>query len=290
MNPQVLKTISAQPLAKWEKQCKFPSIRIWIWLFPVRLSTRRLPTDCEQDRTDAVSWYGKVPGSKPAQLFSHCFHPTTRLPMEHHHTDNHRKEHYYTRFFDYIAQVLVLPEEDKASIRQSFKPCFVPADTILEPAGRVPLYHNFIVSGYMRNFHLDSDQNQVTTDLNDGPRFFTSYFHFMNRTVSDENLHCITDCELLRISRDDVDATASTSTTQKDYTILILQKHLEEEKTRITDMTTLTAEDRYRKFLRQRPSIIHHVPLGYIASYLGITQRHLSRLRRQTDPNSQKRK
>jgi len=188
-------------------------------------------------------------------------------------------EHYYTRLFDYVEEILVLPEADRALIRRLFKPVFVPKDTIIEPAGQVPRYHNFIVSGYMRNFHLDQDNNEITTDLNDGSRFFTSYFHFMNRTVSNESLHCITDCELLQTSRDDVDAGAGLSSTQKDYTIQILQKHLDEDKKRINDMANLTAEDRYRKFLKEKPTIIRHVPLRYIASYLGITQRHLSRLR-----------
>lgn len=170
-------------------------------------------------------------------------------------------EHYYLRFFSFIEEVLILPEADKMSIRQLFNPLFVPKDTIIESAGQVPRYHNFIVSGYMRNFYVDKDNIEITTDLNDGSRFFTSYFHFMNRTISNENLHCITDCELLRISRDNVDVGASRSSTQKDYTISILQKHLEENRQRINNMTTLTAEDRYRKFLEEKPTIIRHVPL-----------------------------
>lgn len=190
-------------------------------------------------------------------------------------------EHYYTGLFNYIEQIIVLPETDKASIRESFKPIFVPKDTIIEPAGQIPHYHNFIVSGYMRNFHLDKDGIEITTDLNEGPRFFTSYSHFMNRTVSNESLHCITDCELLRINRDEVSIRAEYSQTQKDYTIQILQRHLEEEKRRLYDLAHLTAEERYTKFLREKPTLVQHVPLRYIASYLGITQRHLSRLRSQ---------
>jgi len=188
-------------------------------------------------------------------------------------------EHYYTTLLEYISRVITLPDADQQSVRRSFKPVFVPRDTIIEKAGEVPGYHNFIVSGFMRNFHLDEDGNEITTDLNDSPRFFTSYFHFMNRTISNENLHCITDCELLRIGRDDVDATAERSFTQKDYTIRILQEHLQKDKDRINDMANLTAEARYAKFVRANPNIIRHVPLKYIASYLGITQRHLSRLR-----------
>ncbi|PSL31271.1 Crp/Fnr family transcriptional regulator [Dyadobacter jiangsuensis] len=195
-------------------------------------------------------------------------------------------EHYYKTLFEYISRMITLPEADQQSVRRSFKPVFFPKDTVIEKAGEVPGYHNFIVSGFLRNFHLDEDNNEITTDLNDGPRFFTSYFHFMNRTVSNENLHCITDCELLRISRDDVDMTAARSSTQKDYTIRILQEHLQKDKERITDMANLTAEARYAKFVRENPNIIRNVPLKYIASYLGITQRHLSRLRSDSPPDT----
>ncbi|MCY7356123.1 MAG: Crp/Fnr family transcriptional regulator [Rudanella sp.] len=189
--------------------------------------------------------------------------------------------HYYDTLFTYIAETLVLPESDKTLIRQLFKPVFGAKDTIIEPAGRVPQYHNFIVSGFMRNFHWDQQGDPLTVDLNEGSRFFTSYFHFMNRTVSNENIQCLTDCELLRISRDDVDIAASQGITQKDYTVQILNKRLEVNKQRAFDMATLTAEERYRKFATDNPALIRNVPLMYIASYLGITQRHMSRLRKE---------
>ncbi|MFN3847772.1 MAG: Crp/Fnr family transcriptional regulator [Spirosomataceae bacterium] len=188
--------------------------------------------------------------------------------------------HYYEKMFDYIGEILILPEFDKALCRKLFKPVSVTKDTIIEPAGRAPQYHNFIVSGFMRNFHVDADGNEITNDLNDGSRFFTSYYHFLNRTVSNENIQCITDCELLRISRDDVEIAAREGITQKDYTVQILNKRLEANKQRAFDMANLSAEERYNKFLVEHPNIVRHVPLTYIASYLGITQRHLSRLRK----------
>jgi CRP-like cAMP-binding protein len=187
--------------------------------------------------------------------------------------------HYYERMFEYVAEILVMPEADKELCRQLFKPVFVPKDTIIEPAGRVPQYHNFIVSGYMRNFHTDQDGIEITNDLNESSRFFTPYFHFLSRTVCHENIQTITDCELLRISRDDVEIAASQGVTQKDYTVQILNQRLEANKQRAFDMANLTAEQRYQKFVKQNPNIMQNVPLTYIASYLGITQRHLSRLR-----------
>jgi CRP/FNR family transcriptional regulator, anaerobic regulatory protein len=188
--------------------------------------------------------------------------------------------HYYDKLFDYVAEILIMPDSDKELCRQLFKPIFVPKDTIIESAGTVHKNHSFIVSGFMRNFHFDNDGNEITNDLNEGSRFFTSYFNFMNRTVSNETVHTISDCELLQISRDDVDIAASQGITQKDYTVQILNQRLEINKQRAFDMANLSAEERYTKFVKENPNIVRNVPLGYIASYLGITQRHLSRLRK----------
>lgn len=102
----------------------------------------------------------------------------------------------------------------------------------------------------------------------------------MNRTISNENIHCITDCEILRITLEDAQRTAITSQTQREFTIKLFEKLLIEAKQRNWEMANLTAEKRYQKFAKENPNIIQNVPLGYIASYLGITQRHLSRLRK----------
>jgi len=133
----------------------------------------------------------------------------------------------------------------------------------------------------MRKYYINEKGEEVTTDINDGPRFFTSYIHFVNQTVSNEYLHCITDCQLLRISKPDAEGTAKTSFTQKDYTIRLFHQVQEEYLERIDDMANLTAEQRYLKFINRSPNIMKHVPLKYIASYLGIKPESLSRIRRE---------
>lgn len=42
-----------------------------------------------------------------------------------------------------------------------------------------------------------------------------------------------------------------------------------------------SASDRYEHLLREQPDIVQRVPMGHIASYLGITQQRLSVIRRQ---------
>ena len=48
---------------------------------------------------------------------------------------------------------------------------------------------------------------------------------------------------------------------------------------RLESLQFHNAEERYRALVRQQPELIHRVPLKYIASYLGITQVSLSRIR-----------
>jgi CRP-like cAMP-binding protein len=189
--------------------------------------------------------------------------------------------HYYDTLFAYISRIIDIPESDRASCRETFKPLFAPRDTLLEIPGKIPHYHNFIVSGFMRKFYVNDKGEEVTVELNDGPRFFTSYWHFVNQTISNEYLQCITDCELLRITKADAERTSKTSLTQKDYTIRLFQQILAEDKQRIDDLATLTAEQRYLKLMNNAPGIIQNVPLKYIASYLGIKAESLSRIRRE---------
>jgi uncharacterized spore protein YtfJ len=50
--------------------------------------------------------------------------------------------------------------------------------------------------------------------------------------------------------------------------------------TQTNNLLTLTPEERYRKLLDTQPYIIQRVPQYMIASYIGITPEHLSRLRK----------
>lgn len=183
--------------------------------------------------------------------------------------------------FDFIRQLMEIPASDQRLCRQYFQPFIVKKGTLLEEAGTIPRYHNFIVSGYMRNFHHSEDGKEVTTDLNDGPRFFTSYYSFIQQSVSGENLHCLTDCKLLRINSIDNETITRTGQHSQKFVEKILQHYLESSKQRIIDSNTMTAKQRYLKLLKNHPAIVRDVPINYIASYLGINAGSLSRIRQE---------
>ena len=191
-----------------------------------------------------------------------------------------KNEQMFNVLFDTVADIMDMPDTDKLLCFQYFEPICFPKNTIVERAGKVPQHQYFIVSGIMRNFYNDDLGEEITTDMNNEPRFFTSYNHFANRTISNENIECITDCSLLRIKRDDEDILYSKSIILSKYTIILFQQIIEKEKQRINDLSTLNAKERYLKFIVKNPNVLKNVPLQYIASYLGIKPETISRIRR----------
>ena len=86
--------------------------------------------------------------------------------------------------------------------------------------------------------------------------------------------------ELLVISKQDLEmlykkipATQELGKKCAENIIIILEK-------RMALFLNTSASERYQFLLKHNPILTHTVPLQYLASYLGITPQHLSRLRK----------
>jgi CRP-like cAMP-binding protein len=186
----------------------------------------------------------------------------------------------HIKLLEYIASNITLQKKDIALIEKYFEPVLYPKNRILEEEGKVPVYLYYIVSGYLRLFHYNENGDEVTTHINCPPGFFTSYFNFINQTRADENVECVTDCELLRITKEDLDQLTAESDVMKDFSIRVFQQSITYNENRSKELATLTAEQRYLKLVTNYPDILHNVPVQYIASFLGMKAESLSRIRR----------
>jgi len=180
-----------------------------------------------------------------------------------------------------ILKKIKLTGRDKELCKQYFEAVLFPKNRIAEEEGKIPRYLYFVVSGFMRLFHYNEQGDEITTHINCPPGFITSYSNFVNQANSAENLECITECELLRITKKDLDLLTQESTALKDFSISVFQQSIVYNENRSKELATLTAEQRYKKLVENFPSIIHNVPVQYIASFLGMKPESLSRIRRQ---------
>ncbi len=129
----------------------------------------------------------------------------------------------HTQLIHLITQRVNLSIQEREWCAASFEPLSIAKNTIIEKEGKVPEYLYFIVSGYIRIFHLNEKGEEITTHINCPPGFITSYFNYINQVPSDENLESITDCQLLRITKTNLEALIGKSIAFKDFSISVFQ-------------------------------------------------------------------
>lgn len=189
-------------------------------------------------------------------------------------------EDMHEKLIDFIKAKVSAGEKEVALCREYFEPVLFPKNRIIEEEGHIPRYLYYIVSGYLRLFHYNENGDEVTTHINCPPGFFTSYLHFNQQTRSDDNVECVTECALLRITRKDLERVNEESDVMKNFSIAVFQESVTYNEARSRDLATLSAEQRYRKLMEYHPDILHNVPVTYIASFLGMKPESLSRIRK----------
>jgi CRP-like cAMP-binding protein len=147
--------------------------------------------------------------------------------------------------------------------------------------GRVSNEYFFLENGFIRGFAHDTDGNDVTTNFYSSNQVVFEVSSFFNRTISRENFQAIVDCEGWFITYDQLNNLFHSMHEFRDFGRSILVKGFSSLKIRMLSMITETAEQRYDTLLKTNPEIFQHAALKHIASYLGITDTSLSRIRKE---------
>lgn len=139
----------------------------------------------------------------------------------------------------------------------------------------------FIESGIFRSYYISDDGKDITYCFRFPNDLIASYSSFISEKPSMENMQAISDAEVLIIKKEKIEIL----TNENPNWILFLkiiaeQEYLELEK-RFFQLQRDSAATRYHLLLENHPNYIQDIPLQYLASYLGITQRHLSRIRKE---------
>jgi CRP-like cAMP-binding protein len=147
--------------------------------------------------------------------------------------------------------------------------------------GKTSNEYFYLEKGFMRAFAYDTDGNDVTTNFCSGNQVVFEVSSFFNRSRSKENIQAIDDCTGWYISYEQLNHLFHSLPEFREFGRSILVKVLTDLKIRMLSMITDTAEQRYDTLLKTNPEIFHHAALKHIASYLGITDTSLSRIRKE---------
>ncbi|MCB2376254.1 Crp/Fnr family transcriptional regulator [Hymenobacter sp. BT635] len=150
---------------------------------------------------------------------------------------------------------------------------------LLLPAGQVSDEYLFLDQGLLRAFALDEDGNDVTTGFFSVGQVALEVASFFNRTPSQETLQALTDSAGWGISYAQLNGLFHARPEFREFGRSVLVRELTRLKTRLLALTTTSAAARYEALLHSSPEILQQVPLKHIASYLGVTDSSLSRIR-----------
>ncbi len=147
--------------------------------------------------------------------------------------------------------------------------------------GKLANQYFFLEDGFMRSFAYDLEGNEVTTNFYSANQVVFEVSSFFQRTPSKENIQCLTDCQGWYITYEQLNHLFHALPQFREFGRSILVKGFAALKTRMLSMITETAEERYARLIQSNPEIFQYAPLKHIASYLGITDTSLSRIRKE---------
>lgn len=146
--------------------------------------------------------------------------------------------------------------------------------------GKISTKMGYIEDGQFQYYSTSEQGEERTTYISLSNTFMASLLTYLTETPARENIRALTSATVWVIEKKDVIALQNMIPGFKDFYIKLIEWQICcIDKARF-DLITLTAEQRYEKVLREEPELLQQVPLQYIASMLGITPRHLSRLRK----------
>ncbi len=135
-----------------------------------------------------------------------------------------------------------------------------------------------VVSGSFRAYRLLNDREMIigfsfAGDIDTAP------YSFITNTCSTETIEAITDSVIIKIHRNTWERLKGTYPELKDFIENMLAHYIEVLVKRHIEFKTYTAEQLYHSLYARQPEQVKLIPLKYIASYLGISQERLSRIR-----------
>ncbi|MNJ85992.1 Transcriptional activator protein Anr [compost metagenome] len=138
----------------------------------------------------------------------------------------------------------------------------------------------FIESGVFRSFHLVPNGSEMTYCFRFPGDMLAAYSAFITGNGSVEYIQALSDAELLIIPKEKIESLLVKNSWVHFLRIMAEQQYLELEG-RVFQLQKDSALERYENLLENQPGYIRQISLQHLASYLGITQRHLSRIRKQ---------
>lgn len=180
---------------------------------------------------------------------------------------------------EYINHKVQLPLEVKDAVLSVCEKEQLNKNHLLIKEDRVTHKLYFIEKGSARTFYYH-DGKDVTSWIYREGQLITSWSSFFTRLPSYENVELTEDASVISISYDNLQKLYQTYPKMQEFGRIMVEDQMVFLDYFYKGFFFITAKEKYALLLSIFPDVTQRVNLGHIASFLGISQETLSRIRK----------
>lgn len=182
---------------------------------------------------------------------------------------------------EFLKALQILSEEELQEVDSLLYERSIEKNDFLIQQGQVCNEIVFIKSGILRSFYITSEGEEITNCITFDNELMSAYSSFISQSPTDENIQALAVTQLQIINKTNLLNLYKKSINWQEVGRILAEIQYVELEKRIVSFQKQNAKQRYEKLLKNHPNYIQYIPLNNLASFLGITTRHLSRLRKE---------
>ena len=182
---------------------------------------------------------------------------------------------------NYLKSFNILTDDDIQDFIQSSETRYLNKADYFIREGEICREVAFVLEGTLRSYYISEKGEEITYCITFPNNLINAYSSFITGERSPENILAISSVELVVIRKTAIDDLSLKNPNWVKFLKVIAEQQYVELEKRIFQLQKQNATKRYKELLNNQPEYIQNIPLQYLASYLGITQRHLSRIRKE---------
>lgn len=181
--------------------------------------------------------------------------------------------------FTKIKNSISLSSEAKEHIFSISKERKLVKGEFLINQGQIVKNTYFVTNGCLRSYCIDKNGKEHTLQFAIKNWWISDFIAIYNNELATLTVECITDSTVIEFEAEKLETIHALFPEFEAFQRKNLERHVVSLHKRILNQLQLSAQERYDLFLEQYPDIEQYTPNYHIASYLGITQQSLSRIR-----------
>ncbi|MCP2029360.1 CRP-like cAMP-binding protein [Flavobacterium sp. HSC-32F16] len=183
-------------------------------------------------------------------------------------------------FIEYILQFGNLNQQQIDLVLSNAGKIELKKDEYFSEAGKVSQQVGFVLDGIVRVCYYNNKGEEITKYFIDEHNLVVDLESFENEIPSTAYVQAITDTTIMVFSKKNWKELSNTIVGWDAIVHKVVSRALMQKVERRSPQISEDATTRYLKFLEIYPNVVNRVPLSFVASYLGITQSSLSRIRK----------